>query len=60
MSLCNSVPVAGIVTDLFIDFYKFKGQNVKDKVPELLSVVENYDFDTLLAFFASPTVTGSN
>ncbi|XP_003221848.2 Bardet-Biedl syndrome 7 protein [Anolis carolinensis] len=43
----------GMITDLFIDKYKFKGTNVKTKVPLLLEILGSYDQNTLLAFFDS-------
>ena len=42
-----------MITDLFIDKFKFKGQNVKGKVPQLLEVLDNYELQTLLDFFHS-------
>ncbi|XP_068136433.1 Bardet-Biedl syndrome 7 protein [Hyperolius riggenbachi] len=41
----------GMITDLFIDKFKFKGTNVKTKVPLLLEILDNYDQNALLAFF---------
>lgn len=41
----------GMITDLYIDRFKFKGQNVKSKVPSLLEVLDSYDLDNLIAFF---------
>ncbi|XP_037637159.1 Bardet-Biedl syndrome 7 protein isoform X1 [Sebastes umbrosus] len=41
----------GMITDLFIDKFKFKGQNVKSKVSSLLEILDNYDLNSLLAFF---------
>ncbi|XP_041130154.1 Bardet-Biedl syndrome 7 protein [Polyodon spathula] len=43
----------GMITDLFIDKFKFKGTNVKTKVPVLLEVLDNYDSESLIAFFDS-------
>ena len=40
-----------MITDLFIDKFKFKGQNVKSKVPLLLEVLDNYDLNSLIEFF---------
>ena len=42
---------SGMITDLFIDKFKFKGQNVKSKVPLLLEVLDNYDLNNLVEFF---------
>ncbi|XP_048473512.1 Bardet-Biedl syndrome 7 protein isoform X2 [Rhincodon typus] len=43
----------GMITDLFIDKFKFKGTNVKTKVPLLLEILDNYDPKSLMAFFNS-------
>uniref|UniRef100_A0A8D2JDF9 Bardet-Biedl syndrome 7 n=1 Tax=Varanus komodoensis TaxID=61221 RepID=A0A8D2JDF9_VARKO len=43
----------GMITDLFIDKFKFKGTNVKTKVPLLLDILGSYDQNSLLAFFDS-------
>lgn len=32
----------GMITDLYIDKFKFKGINVKSKVPQLLETLDNY------------------
>ncbi|XP_029367907.1 BBSome complex member BBS7 isoform X1 [Echeneis naucrates] len=42
----------GMITDLFIDKFKFKGQNVKTKVSSLLEILDNYDLNSLLEFFS--------
>ncbi|KAG8454093.1 hypothetical protein GDO86_000653 [Hymenochirus boettgeri] len=41
----------GMITDLFIDKFKFKGTNVKTKVPLLLEILDNYEQSALMAFF---------
>ncbi|XP_006007349.1 Bardet-Biedl syndrome 7 protein [Latimeria chalumnae] len=43
----------GMITDLFIDKFKFKGTNVKTRVPLLLEILDNYDPHTLMSFFDS-------
>lgn len=43
----------GMITDLFIDKFKFKGTNVKTKVPLLLEILDNYDPGSLAEFFDS-------
>ncbi|KAM4808655.1 BBSome complex member BBS7 isoform 1-T3 [Rhinophrynus dorsalis] len=45
--------IYGMITDLFIDKFKFKGTNVKTKVPLLLEILDNYDQNTLMTFFDS-------
>lgn len=41
----------GMITDLFIDKFKFKGTNVKTKVPLLLEILDNYEQNALMTFF---------
>ncbi|XP_014375896.1 Bardet-Biedl syndrome 7 protein isoform X3 [Alligator sinensis] len=41
----------GMITDLFIDKFKFKGTNVKSKVPLLLEILDSYDQNALITFF---------
>ncbi len=41
----------GMITDLFIDQHKFKGQNVKGRVPQLLDVLDKYNLQALINFF---------
>lgn len=41
-----------MITDLYIDKFKFKGQNVKTKVSSLLEILDNYDLNSLLSFFS--------
>jgi Bardet-Biedl syndrome 7 protein len=43
--------IAGIVTDLFVDFHKFRGHNAKHKIPELQQLLSNYCYEDVLAFF---------
>ena len=45
--------IVGMITDLYIDKYKFKGQNMKSKVPALLETLDNYDLQNLIEFFQS-------
>lgn len=53
MKLPESLSITGMITDLYIDKFKFKGQNVKGRVPALLEVLDNYDLQTLVQFFES-------
>jgi len=48
---CHLERLYGMITDLYIDKFKFKGQNVKGRVPALLEVLDNYELDTLVNFF---------
>ncbi|ESP04393.1 hypothetical protein LOTGIDRAFT_223884 [Lottia gigantea] len=48
---CHLERLYGMITDLFIDKYKFKGQNVKTKVASLLEILDNYELKTLVDFF---------
>jgi len=41
----------GIITDLYVDNYKFKGQNVTQHVPQLQRALEEYSLEAVLAFF---------
>ena len=43
----------GMITDLFIDQHKFKGQNVKSRVPQLLDILDKYNLQKLITFFQS-------
>ena len=43
----------GIITDLYIDLYKFKGINVKQRIPSLLEILETYNLENLIQFFLS-------
>ncbi|XP_071846430.1 BBSome complex member BBS7-like isoform X1 [Apostichopus japonicus] len=48
---CHLERLYGMITDLFIDKFKFKGTNVKTKVPQLLEVLDNYELQNLVDFF---------
>lgn len=48
---CHLERLYGMITDLYIDKFKFKGMNVKSKVPILLEVLDNYDLQNLVDFF---------
>ncbi|XP_046853164.1 Bardet-Biedl syndrome 7 protein homolog [Xenia sp. Carnegie-2017] len=48
---CHLERLYGMVTDLYIDKFKFMGMNVKNKVPNLLEVLDNYDLTNLIEFF---------
>ena len=48
---CHLERLYGMITDLYIDRHKFKGQNVKNKVSQLISILDNYDLEALLEFF---------
>lgn len=50
---CHLERLYGMITDLYIDKFKFKGHNVKGKVPALLEVLDNYDLQSLVQFFES-------
>jgi len=51
MNVCHDIFYAGMITDLYIDKFKFKGQNMKGRVPALLEVLDNYDLQSLVQFF---------
>uniref|UniRef100_A0A182K4S1 RWD domain-containing protein n=1 Tax=Anopheles christyi TaxID=43041 RepID=A0A182K4S1_9DIPT len=44
--------IYGILTDLYIDKFKFKGVNVKMKLPQLIELLENYSYDELVQFYS--------
>ncbi|KAF6035090.1 BBS7 [Bugula neritina] len=48
---CHLERLYGMITDLFIDKFKFKGVNVKSKVPQLLEILDNYNMENLKTFF---------
>ena len=50
-NVTSVITVVGMITDLYIDKFKFKGQNMKGRVPALLEVLDNYDLQTLVQFF---------
>ena len=41
----------GMITDLYIDQHKFKGQNVKSRVTALLDILDKYSLKKLIDFF---------
>lgn len=41
----------GLLTDLYIDRFKFKGINVKNKIEKLIELLDNYDRETLVKFY---------
>ena len=45
--------ILGMITDLFIDQHKFKGQNVKNRVTKLLDILDKYNLQDLVDFFQS-------
>jgi Bardet-Biedl syndrome 7 protein len=50
---CHLERLYGMITDLYIDKYKFKGQNVKSKISQLMEIFDNYDLPALVNFFHS-------
>ncbi|XP_018568735.1 Bardet-Biedl syndrome 7 protein homolog [Anoplophora glabripennis] len=43
--------IYGTITDLFMDFNKFKGINSRHKAPKLVEILESYSYDNLVKFF---------
>mmetsp|Transcript_26862 Transcript_26862/g.33595 ORF Transcript_26862/g.33595 Transcript_26862/m.33595 type:complete len:726 (-) Transcript_26862:330-2507(-) len=43
--------LSGIITDLFVDQHKFRGHDVKHKIPDLHAILRNYKYEDLLDFF---------
>uniref|UniRef100_A0A336LLY4 CSON007521 protein n=1 Tax=Culicoides sonorensis TaxID=179676 RepID=A0A336LLY4_CULSO len=50
----------GFLTDLYIDRFKFKGINVKTKIPILIKLLEEYQYDTIIEFFLGGTKSNEN
>ncbi|XP_055599136.1 Bardet-Biedl syndrome 7 protein-like [Uranotaenia lowii] len=44
--------IYGILTDLYIDKFKFKGVSVKTKLPQLIELLENYNREDLVTFYS--------
>ncbi|KFB50077.1 AGAP011899-PA-like protein [Anopheles sinensis] len=49
--------IYGILTDLYIDKFKFKGVNVKTKLPQLIELLDNYNYDQLVQFYSVAKAT---
>jgi hypothetical protein len=45
------VVLSGIVSDLYVDYNKFKGCNVKSKLVRLREILDEYSYDALILFF---------
>lgn len=43
--------LAGIITDLFVDWNRLSGSDVKSKIPNLQSIIMSGNFDDLLKAF---------
>lgn len=41
----------GVLTDIYVDWFKLKGLDVKQKIPTLLEHLDKYDFKDLMEFF---------
>ena len=41
----------GMLTDLYIDKFKFRGINVKSKIPSLMAILADYNLQDLIDFF---------
>ncbi|CAD7080257.1 unnamed protein product [Hermetia illucens] len=51
----------GVITDFYIDRFKFKGMFVKDKIPELMKLLEDYKrMEPIIEFFQSYTADEVN
>ncbi|XP_055676710.1 Bardet-Biedl syndrome 7 protein homolog [Lutzomyia longipalpis] len=48
----------GFLTDLFIDWNKFRGSNVKSKLQQFVQLLENYDHEAVLQFFGVRNESG--
>lgn len=60
----NNVEVAdqieGLLTDCFIDRFKVKGMNVKSRIPDLVKLIEAYNYDELVEYFAGHKIDSDN
>lgn len=45
-----------IITELYVDFCKLKGGNMKIKVSELIAQINNYDFNRLVALMTGEVI----
>lgn len=41
----------GVLTDLYVDWFKLKGLDVKQKIPNLINLLDKYDFYELMQLF---------
>mmetsp|Transcript_21024 Transcript_21024/g.27358 ORF Transcript_21024/g.27358 Transcript_21024/m.27358 type:complete len:373 (+) Transcript_21024:144-1262(+) len=45
--------ISGVLTDLFVDWYRFKGEDVRSRIPDLHNfLITDYHFEGLLNFFS--------
>lgn len=56
----NASPLAldrmvNLIIKLYIDFNRMKGFDVKSKIPELATIIYNYDHRKLITFFLGDT-----
>lgn len=49
-----------LITDLYVDFNKIKGANVRLRIPDLVAIIKDYDYKTLIAFFVGADNQGCN
>lgn len=42
--------IYGLLTDCYIDRFKLKGITVKQKIPQLLKLLANYDYESIVVF----------
>lgn len=45
--------IFGLLTDCYIDRHKIKGINVSAKIPQLIDLLNNYNYENLVSFFTS-------
>eukprot|EP00903_Cladosiphon_okamuranus_P008387 g8063.t1 len=43
--------ISGIITDLYVDWHKFKGDDARHRIPELENLLVQYNYKRLVAFF---------
>lgn len=45
--------IIGIITDLFVDWYKLKGRDVRHMIPQVQEVILNGNFDAIVSTIRS-------
>lgn len=51
-TVIQSMLVADTISELYVDWHKFKGGNARVKVPHLQELLHYYNLDQLLDFFS--------
>eukprot|EP00752_Nemacystus_decipiens_P012116 g10741.t1 len=43
--------ISGIITDLYVDWHKFQGDDARHRIPELENLLAHYNYKNLVTFF---------